>query len=297
MAGEVSQRSIGAMSRILPFFFNGRSDVRETLYENGFPDWFVRRSQQYAGQWLEILMDLRKGTFFYPPNNAYVEEYETIEGVTDDPRWDGDLASFGEFYIQKLAAFASTLGALSRGRITVTSEPLLRSLQLDGFDVDKANLRLVPLEGPVSAQAEEDHLTRLVKDSGVPEGYIVLKHIQDASSLYTEGKYNSSLGESRNIIQALVDGISTATDAQGKQSTNLPGGTAPRIGYLKDVEFLTADEQAAFKSAWGSLSAGSHPGVPEREQARIGLILALEFGQLLLIKFENWKTNDYQKFS
>jgi hypothetical protein len=48
--------------------------------------------------------------------------------------------------------------------------------------------------------------------------------------------------------------------------------------------------------AWGSLSAGAHPGVPEREQARIGLILALEFGQLLLVKFTNWKANAYLCF-
>jgi len=249
MAGKVSQTSIGAISRILPFYFDRRSDVREILYENGFPDWFVKRSQQYAGQWLDILMDLRKGTFFYPPNSIYAEEHETIEGVTSEPHWDGDLVAFGESYIQKLAAFASTLGVLSRGGITFTSEPLRRSLQLDGFDVDKANLRLVRLEGPVSAQEEEGHLKRLVKDSGVPESYVVLKHIQDAASLYTEGKYHSSLGESRNIIQALVDGISTATDARGKHSTNLPGGKGPRIGYLKDIKFRTADEQAAFNSA------------------------------------------------
>lgn len=151
MAGKVSQRSIAAISRIIPFFFEGKSDVRETLYGNDFPDWFVRRVQQYAGNWLEILMDLRKGAFFYPPNNAYVEEYEIIDGVTDDPHWDGDLVSFGEFYIQKLAAFATTLGSISRGKTTFTSETVMRSLQLDGFDVDKPNLKLVPLEGPVSA--------------------------------------------------------------------------------------------------------------------------------------------------
>jgi hypothetical protein len=40
----------------------------------------------------------------------------------------------------------------------------------------------------------------------------------------------------------------------------------------------------------------AHPGVPEREQARIGLILALEFGQLLLMKFTNWKAKAYLCF-
>jgi hypothetical protein len=98
-------------------------------------------------------------------------------------------------------------------------------------------------------------------------------------------------------VQSLIDGISIETDTHGKHSVKLPGGTAPRIEYLRNVGFLTLDEQAAFNSAWGSLSAGSHPGVPEREQARIDLVLALEFGQLLLLKFRNWKAHRYRTFS
>src|SRR5450755_3112089 len=81
----VSQKTIGAVARFLPELFNRRSDVRETLYENNFPDWFVRKSQLYATNWMEILMDLRRGTFFFPPNNIYAEEIVTLEGVTDDP--------------------------------------------------------------------------------------------------------------------------------------------------------------------------------------------------------------------
>lgn len=33
----LSQRTIGAVARFLPVFFDRRSDVRETLYENNFP--------------------------------------------------------------------------------------------------------------------------------------------------------------------------------------------------------------------------------------------------------------------
>lgn len=275
------------MSRFLPVFFNRRSDVRETLYENGLPDWFIRRAQQYAANWIEILWNLRDGSFFFPPSNIYAEEIKPLEGVTSDPHWHDDPVDFGEFYIQKLAAFICTQSG---------SDSVLRSLQLDGFELDKANLRLVPIEGPVSAQEEEDRLTSLVLSSGLPQSQIILKHIQDASSLYTEGKDQPSLGQSRNIIQALIDEISTETSTHGQHSASLPGGTGPRIGYLKDVGFLTVDEQTAFNSAWATLSAGSHPGVPEREQVRIGLILALEFGQLLLMKFSNWRVNSCQRF-
>jgi hypothetical protein len=149
----------------------------------------------------------------------------------------------------------------------------------------------------VSAREEEDRLTGLVKTSGVPEVPVVLKHIADANSRYTSGKYHPSLNESRNLVQALIDGISIETDKHGDRSRGLPGGTANRIDYLFNVEFLTADEKAALNSGWGSLSAGSHPGVPEREKARSGLVLALEFGQLLMLKFANWKVNAYGGFS
>jgi hypothetical protein len=164
-------------------------------------------------------------------------------------------------------------------------------------DVNNEKLTLVPLEGPVSANEEEDRLTNLVKTSGVPEVPTALKHIADANSLYTSGSYHPSLNESRNFIQVLIDGISIETDRHGNHSTGLPGGTANRIDYLFNVGFLNADEKAALNSGWGSLSAGSHPGVPEPEQARIGLILALEFGQLPMHKFANWKVNGYRGFS
>ena len=116
-----------------------------------------------------------------------------------------------------------------------------------------------------------------MKTSGVPEVSTVLKHIADAHSLYTDGKWHPSLNESRNLIQALIDGISMETGKHGNHSMGLPGGTANRIDFLFNVGFLTSDEKAALTAGWGSLSAGSHPGVPEREQARIGLVLALEF--------------------
>jgi hypothetical protein len=199
-----------------------------------------------------------------------------------------DAVQLGELYIQRLAAFAIAFASLSREALLV-SESLLRLRQLDGFDVNKKNLTLVPIEGPVSGQEEESRLTSLAKNSGVPQSRAVLKHIEDAQSLYAEGKDHPSLNESRNLIQALIDGISTETNTHGKHAVNLPGGTGPRIEYLSKVGFLLADEEAAFKSAWGSLSAGSHPGVPEREQTRIGLVLALEFGQLLMWKFADWK--------
>ena len=282
----VSQRSIVAITRVFTSMPNRHLNYGEILYENNFPDWFVSQAEHRHGwKWSHLLIDLRRGAFFLIPQFGGGVD---ISIVPSHPLLShNDAKVFGEYFIQRLAAFATTLP---------DSEELVRSLQLDGFDIDKVNWKLVPLEGPVSAQIEEDRLTRIVKNSGLPQSNVILKHIEDAHSLHAEGKDHASLNESRNLIQALIDGISTETSMHGKHTTKLPGPMKDRIEYLTKVGFFTSDEEAAFKSGWGSLSAGSHPGVPEREQARIGLVLALEFGQLLILKFTNWKMNAYCRF-
>jgi hypothetical protein len=283
----VSQRTIVSIARVFELFVNRPLNYGEILYENDFPDWFVSQaSQRHDWNWPHLLIDLRRGSFFFVPQFGGGLDISIVSGHQSLSHSDAKV--FGEYFIENLAAFATTLPG---------SDQLLRSLELDGFDVDKTKLRLVPLEGPVSAQAEEDRMTRFVKNSGLPQSTTALRHVNDAQSLYGEGKDHSSLNESRSFIQALIDDISAETSAHGKHSVSMPGGTANRIEYLRKVGFLTPGEEAAFKSSWGSLSAGSHPGVPEREQARIGLILALEFGQLLMLKFANWKANSYQCFS
>jgi hypothetical protein len=287
----LSQRTVAGVKRIFEQLMLTK-DMKDVLYEHGLPDWFIRQMyERYNWNWMEALWALRSGDFFWP-RNQYGDEVETI--IPEGPFSSVHLKDLGEWLIRKLAAVAVVLSIRGLPSLGLS---LSRSLELDGFVVDEKNEQLIPLEGPISARQEEDRLTRLVNKSELPNPHVVLQHIEDANSLYTEGKGHSSLGESRSLIQALIDGVSTETDTYGKHSTKLPGGTGPRIEYLRNVGFLTPDEQTAFNSAWGMLSSGSHPGVPEQEQARIGLILALEFGQLLLMKFNNWKNNGYSSFS
>ena len=166
----LSQRTVVQVKRVLEALMT-RNDMREVLYEQGLPDWFVRRvSQHYAWNWMEALWDLRGGKFFYTSQSYLTEEDDTI--VPGGPFSELAPTDLGELLIRKLAAVCVVLLPNLPSKFYDQAQPLPRSLQLDGYDVDKANVRLVPLEGVVSAKQEEDHLTRLVKASGVPARYV-----------------------------------------------------------------------------------------------------------------------------
>jgi hypothetical protein len=281
----LSQRTLVRMMEVLTA---ARPSIgfSRLLYEHDFPDWFVAQvGAGYDFDWDSILVALRRGSFFFPRNDYFAVPGRTISGEYLNP---AESKVLGELFLQKVAALSTTLPG---------SESVVNALQLDGFSADARNLKLIPLENPVSVQEEEDALTALVHKTGITGAHTVVRHIADANGLYIEKKYHPSLNESRNFLQCLIDNIGGDTNKCGAHSIGFPGGTANRIDYLRDVQFLTPDEAAAFKSAWGALSAGSHPGVPEREEARIGLVLALEFGQLLLLKFESWKAGAYKKFA
>lgn len=282
---RLSQRTIVAMWQALGAASHDfRTDM---LYANDFPEWFITHAENdYRFGWERILRDLRSSRFFFP---GYCDSRNNITGQFLD---EGDANGLGEFLFQRLAALLAT---------TLTKNPygqlVRRQLELDGYRVDENHLSLVALEGAVSEAKEEDVLASLVRQAGFPTESTILKHVAAARNEYIAGNDHPSVNESRSFVQALIDDITTETGSSGAYSIGVPGGTANRIEYLYNVGFFTADEKAAFASAWGALSAGSHPGVPAREEARIELILALEFGQLLVLKFQDWKKTNYKGFS
>ena len=62
----VSQKTLVEVMRALR---KSGIDYKEILYEQGFPDWFVMRAQNgYEWEWQNIVIALRNGSFFDPPN-------------------------------------------------------------------------------------------------------------------------------------------------------------------------------------------------------------------------------------
>jgi len=232
--------------------------------------------------WGDILPAVRDGSFFFPhfatPNSNITGKF------LDQP----DAEVLGEILLRKLAALASTMPG---------GESVTRALELEGFQVDQKNLHLVPLDSVTSEKEEEERVVSLINQSGLGNSAVILKHLQDARDLFLQQKDHPSIGEARNFMQALLDGIGDETNSHGGHDVGYPGGTANRLIYLEQVGFFATDEKTAVGAAWGFLSAGNHPGIPSRDEARIALILSLEFGLMLLLKFSNWKANVYRSFS
>lgn len=261
-------------------------DLVTFFYGNDFPDWFITHARsQYSFDWREIIPALRNGRFILvdgyfanPGANITGERY--LSAV--------DARRIGEVLIEHLTALAATLPQ---------GEVVERSLELDCLRVNREKLTLEPAESMVNEQQEEDRLVTLVKQSRLPNETAIRKHLGDAHELFVQGKDHPSIGESRNLIEALIDDISAVTHAKGSHNRGYPAGMGNRLEYLQAVGFFTADEKTAFGAAWGFLSnAGSHPGIPSRDEARIGLILSMEFAQVLLLKFAKWAANGFQGF-
>jgi len=186
----VSQRTLVETWRV----FNGH-DIKycEEIYALGFPAWFVARcTDEYEWHWDWILKGLRSLEFFYRGHDSFTGH----SSIIGRPLAKSDASVLGERAINTLVLFAATLPG---------SEKMVRSLELDGLSVDHKNGTLVPLEGPVRAQEEEDRLSSLVTTSRIQNGDVIKRHIADAHQLYTQGKDHPSLNESRNLIQALIE--------------------------------------------------------------------------------------------
>ncbi len=145
---KISQRTIVKLMEVLEELGSVSSDeyaaldFSKFLYEHDFPDWFVIHAEaQYEFSWKRILIDLRNTRFFY---SSYTY---TSDSITGKYLGENDAAALGQYLLQRLAALVTTLPE---------GEPVLRSLAIDGFQVNKDRLSLAPLESPVSEQEEEE---------------------------------------------------------------------------------------------------------------------------------------------
>ncbi|HWW16890.1 MAG TPA: hypothetical protein VN310_19675 [Candidatus Dormibacteraeota bacterium] len=173
--------------------------------------------------------------------------------------------------------------AASESEDLVEKEQLRLSLLLDGFEVSRDEI--VSIEGPISVTKEKSRLLTNLGASLFARKKVIAKHLEDAEDLFSEGKMHPAMSEARSAFQAGVE--DTVALVESKVRRKAGGGLKNQVQFLAKEKFVSADEEQAFLAAWGFLSAGAHPGLPPDELGRIGLVLGLEFIQILLVKAKN----------
>ena len=234
-----------------------RNFWRTKLFEHGFPDWLRDFVLDRSMNWSVIITELFAG-----------------RAVSRDHRYD-----VGEFLCHQMLP-RLTVMAFAESKDRSIRDAILRSLQLDGFDVNNEQLRRI--DGPVSIEEEKSRLLAFLKASKLGRQDVVAKHIKEAEDLFGQGKYHPAIGEARSALQAIVE--ETVTLVEGKSGRKSGSGFKNQIEFLERESFLSADDVGAFLAAWGFLCSGNHPGLSSEEQGRIGTVLCLEFSQILLIK-------------
>lgn len=258
-------RVIVALDEMLPdsadTFPLMRNFWRTTLFGSGFPNWLIQFVLKRSWNWSVIIPELFAG------------RVETA---------DYDNVVVPELLCHQMLRNLTVL-AFSESKTRTTQEGLRLSLQLDGFDISGENFR--PIDGPVSVEEEKSRLLHYLKASKLGRYDVISKHIRDAEDLFNEGKHHAAIGEARSALQAVMEEVVSLVESnEGKKSG---GGTRNQIEFLEEKSILSTDEQAAFLAAWGFLSSGNHPGLSSEEEGRIGIILCLEFIQILLVKCKN----------
>jgi len=203
---------------------------QQMLFKWDFPAWLIDHATGTSHNWIRIIRDL-------------------FAGQVDVPQ------ILQESMLRRLAAMAIT-----ESEDTEEARQLRRSLQLDGFDVSDG--KTVPIEGPISVTEEKSRLLTYLAASSLPRKDIIAKHLKDAENLFSEGKMHPAMGQARSAFEAGVEDTVSLVEINTKRKAG--SGLKNQLQFLSNEGFISADEEQAFLSAWGFLSAGAHPGPSTR---------------------------------
>lgn len=154
---------------------------------------------------------------------------------------------------------------------------LCRCLQLDGYIVE--NKRIVQTDPSIGdAPPLEDDLIEALKASGLSEADTIAKKINDSSESFRSSppNYNACLNDIRVALESLARAIAVTRQAADTPSFDQTKWGSV-IGFLRQVEFITQEEEKGLAGVYGFVSPGSHRplGIPEEQMARLGRSLAL----------------------
>jgi hypothetical protein len=253
------------------------------LYERDFTkDFLDMASRGYDWTFFDLLSDLRSGKF---NSGSYGPTADDVDAGHKT------LLRLAEYLCERIDAFPPRLGDVKRNR-----NELISCLALDGFSL--VGERFIPSESAVINQPEEVSLLKqLLKQAAFPNKKVILEHFRQGEDLFVQQKWGPAIGGWRNFFEAVLRDIGEMT------SLNRPDVKKPRnsmkevFEYLEFAGFFDADEHTGMGSTYGFLCSGAHPGISEEHKARMGMVLALTSGQMVVTKYLAWRNCGFRGFA
>ncbi len=166
---------------------------------------------------------------------------------------------------------------------------LCRCLQLDGYVIE--NKKIMQTDPSIGdAPPLEDDLIEALKVSGLSETDAIAKKINDSSESFRSSppNYNACLNDIRVALETLARAIAVT-----RQVTGAPPYDQTKWGsvvsFLRQVEFITQEEEKGLAGVYGFVSPGSHRplGIPEEQMARLGRSLGLGMCWFLVKSYQS----------
>ncbi len=311
---ELSQRSVAQMIRTFDklgcydetpfsetFALVTATDLKRDLYARNFDQRFLERcAPQNVWNFDKIFTSLYDGSFFNPPQagRSWPAKRARLEYLSDSSR-QAEQVEKGRSLLLKFAEYLFDKKlTLSDGENWYADlEHLLNSLELDGFRLHQG--KLIPADTAIFDQPKQiSFLLEQIKTVKLGSEQVLLHHFSNGEQAHLQGKFDTAVGEWRKFFERLLKDIAEDTGRNRidlkKDATKLT--MKDLFLYLEEVGFLDSDEKLAFSSSWGFLSSGAHPGIGNKDQAYLAMVLSLSFGHVALSKFGAWKTHGYKGF-
>ncbi len=166
---------------------------------------------------------------------------------------------------------------------------LCRCLQLDGYIIEDKKLRQT--DPSISdAPPLEDDLIEALKASGLSGANTIAQKINDSSESFRSSppNYNACLNDIRIALEALACEIAIMCKASASPLFDKTKWGSI-VSFLRQVEFITSEEEKGLAGVYGFVSPGSHRplGIPEEQMARLGRSLALGMCWFLIKSYQS----------
>jgi hypothetical protein len=283
----LSRRSAKLLADLLAVEFtdmrsNHTSDHIDTsslyvfVYEADFEPWFCNLIQRnaYPSTLRDFVMKLETGEAIFSATEKWTRESRL-------QRSRELLMSLADTVVGR----QSGRGVRSPGRFRA----LTASLELDGYQVRDGKLLDAESEAN-EVEEERGELANHYAELALPNLRIVQNHLNLSEEHYLAGKWGDCIGNSRHYFEQVLEDVADAWSKRAG-SPAFPSGKVMPVKireYLRDAGLWNEDEFQAFGKLYGLLSAtGGHPGMSEKDQARIFRRLALSMVQFMLLRYES----------